>query len=296
MWHKNGDAPAGDGTASRRQRTEKNRRYAGKNSGKNAGKNPMPEKRDRESEAKKFLKTHPASHSTSLNRDVDRRAYEQNAPDAAGAVMPANSLSQQILVYHESEPAEAGNDWMYKLKEESMQFLADQKGVELQKLYRDSVYKKGIETLIDKIFGLLQRYTFEFNQIAAGTDLHVSGTISGDVTEVLRFNKMREAEETQTFFRARLSTRLYSLQLRGKDDCVEFYLLPANKAMALSKTESEYRPICRIQVRITEQGMMWRMENGVPAVESMEELCMWLFSNLINETKHATARQQRTDL
>src|SRR5271156_5955671 len=158
MWHNNGDAPAGDGSDSRRNRTEKNRRYAGKN--------PMPEKKDRESEAKKFLKTHPASHTAGLNREVDRRAYEQAAPDA-GVVMPANSLSQQILVYHESEPAEAGNDWMFKLKEESMQFLADQKGVELQKLYRDSVYKKGIETLIDKIFGLLQRYTFEFNQIAA---------------------------------------------------------------------------------------------------------------------------------
>ena len=260
-----------------------------------AGFNPMPQSpRDkRAEEAKKFLKTHPASMpGQGLNREVDRKSYENAVPEA-GAVLPHNALSQQILVYHESEPAESGNDWMYKLKEESMQFLADQKGVELHKLQRDSVYKRGIESLIDKVFGLLQRYTYEFNQIAAGTDLHVTGSISGEVTEVMRYNKAREAEETQTFFRARLSTRLFSLNLRGHDDTVEFFLVPANKAMALSKSESELKPLTSIQVRITDQGMMWRMEGGVPAVESLEELCMWLFSNLISETKHQTARLER---
>jgi len=285
MWHNNVGSSMGDKSQTRKGKP----RYAGLN--------PMPQSpRDkRAEEAKKFLKTHPASmpgNQQGHNRDIDKKAYENTVPEA-GAVLLHNALSQQILVYHESEPAESGNDWMYKLKEESMQFLADQKGVELHKLQRDSVYKKGIESLIDKVFGLLQRYTYEFNQIAAGTDLHVSGSIAGEVTEVLHYNKLREAEETQTFFRARLSTRLYSLNLRGKDDCVDFYLVPANKAMALSKSESEYKPLSRIQVRITDQGMMWRMDNGVPTVESLEELCMWLFSNLINETKHATALLER---
>ena len=53
------------------------------------------------------------------------------------------ALSRQILVYHESQPADAGNDWMYKLKEESMQYLAEKRGVQLQQVYRESVYKKG---------------------------------------------------------------------------------------------------------------------------------------------------------
>jgi hypothetical protein len=268
-----------------------------------AGRNPSPGKETRRDgkqkpqdgkETRKFLDTHPATipQQKALAKSVDRGMFELAGQSAMPAgTAQSGTLSQQILVYHESEPAAAGNDWMYKLKEESMQFLADQKGVQLQKLYRETVYKKGIETLIDKIYGLLQRYTFEFNQIAAGTDLHVSGTISGDVTEVTRFNKLREAEETETYFRARISTRVYSLVMRGKNECVEFYLLPVNKVMALSKMENEYRPLSRIQVRITEEGMMWRMENGVPNVDSLDELCMWLFSNLVNETKQVTARR-----
>ncbi len=285
MWHNGGGFKQRDDFEPRRDAAKS------PNSNKRSKRDP----KETAKVVRKFLDTHPSkAPQAALSKSVDRRAYENVA--AIDAAPLPNPLTQQILVYHESEPAEAGNDWMYKLKEESMQFLADQKGVELQNLYRESVYKKGIETLIDKIFGMLQRYTFEFNQIAAGTDLHVSGTISGEVTEVIRFNKMREAEETETYFRARISTRFYSLVMRGNAECVEFYLLPVNKIMALSKTENQYRPIARIQVRITEDGMMWRMEDGVPNVDSLDELCMWLFSNLINETKYSTLRRSQEAL
>ncbi len=291
MWQNSGGAKPEKGDKPRRAEN----RYAGINP--SPGKEPRRDgKKPQDSkDMRKFFDTHPATipQQKGLAKNVDRGMFEVAGQAAVPLTGTAQSgtLSQQILVYHESEPATAGNDWMYKLKEDSMQFLADQKGVQLQKLYRETVYKKGIETLIDKIYGLLQRYTFEFNQIAAGTDLHVSGTISGDVTEVTRFSKMREAEETETYFRARLSTRVYSLVMRGKNEFVEFYLLPVNKVMALSKMENEYKPLSRIQVRITEEGMMWRMENGVPNVDSLDELCMWLFGNLVNETKAATARR-----
>ena len=144
-----------------------------------------------------------------------------------------------------------------------------------------------MEQLIDKIYGLLQRYIFEFNQVAAGTELYVSGTISGDVTEVTKYNKMREAQETQTYFRARVSTHTHSLVMRGKDEFIEFYLIPVNKVMALSKSEGDYKPLARIQVKISELGMMWRMKGGQPPVESLDELSMWLFSTLIQVTKDA---------
>lgn len=238
-------------------------------------------------DTRKFLDNHPARQGA-MPRSVDRGSFENNAPDVSPDEREA-ALSRQILVYHESQNAETGNDWMYKLKEESMQFLAEKRGINLQQIYRESIYKKGIETLIDKIYGLLQRYQFEFNQVAGGTELHVSGTISGDVTEVVRFNKMREAEETKTYFRARLSTRTHSLVLRGKDDSIEFYLIPVNKVMALSKSEVDYKPLARIQVKISELGMMWRMAESTPAVDSLDELCMWLFSNLIQATKAAAA-------
>lgn len=246
-------------------------------------------------ETRKFLDNHPARQG-GLSRQVDRGGYEHGGYENNATVGDVTAeereaaLSRQILVYHESQNAETGNDWMYKLKEDSMQYLAEKRGIDLQQIYRESIYKKGVETLIDKIYGLLQRYQFEFNQVAGGTELHVSGTISGDVTEVTRVNKMREAQETKTYFRARLSTRSHSLVLRGKDDAIDFYLIPVNKVMALSKSEVDYKPLTRIQVKISELGMMWRMSDGNPAVDSLDELCMWLFSHLITATKEAASK------
>jgi len=253
--------------------------------GKDPGKDPKGHKDKKD--PRKFFDTHPARQPGQVRKEPG--APEKHIDEREVA------LSQQILVYHEKQGAlDAGMDWMYRLKEESMKFLAQQKGVHLQQLYRDSMYKKGIEQLIDKIYGILQRYMFEFNQVAAGTELHVAGTISGDVTEVTRYNKLREAQETETYFRARLSTRLYSLVMRGKDDRVDFYLLPVNKVMALSKLESEFPPLTSIQVKITEQGMMWRMAQGVPPIDSLDELCMWLFSNLVQATKDAAKEEEES--
>lgn len=199
------------------------------------------------------------------------------------------TLSQSIAFVQ--EPQETSSDWMNKLKEDSAQFLAEQRGVQLRQIYQESRYKQGIESLMDKIYGLMQRYSFEFNHVACGTDLHVSNTISGDVTEVTRYNRFREVEETRTYFRARFSTRLLSLVLRGKDDTVEFYIIPTNKVIALSKYENEYRPVAILEIRFTEQGMMWRMKDGTPKVDSLDELSMWLFVNLIQDTKQAATKE-----
>ncbi|HEY9777311.1 MAG TPA: hypothetical protein V6C81_26345 [Planktothrix sp.] len=259
--------------------------------GRSDNKNPNQNRKEEKDSGRKFIDNHPA-----------RQAAGQKSTgklEVAGGTGVSHSdreaaLNKQILVYHESQPADTGNDWMFKLKEDSMQFLAEQRGVQLHEIYRESIYKKGIETLIDKIFGSLQRFMFEFNQIAGGTDLQVTGTISGDVTEVTRYNQFREAEETKTYFRARLSTKYYSLTVRGADGCVEFYLVPTNLVIALSKTEKEFHPMAIMQVKITDAGMMWRMADGVPPCDSLDDLCMWLFSNLVQETK-AASRAERDE-
>jgi hypothetical protein len=253
MWENNGDPPS-------------KRQARGDNRG------------DTTSDPRRFLTNHPARQGT--------------RPDVATASLGNPSgwqvaLSEQILVNHEADTANTGDEWMAQLKADSMQFL-EEKQVPKETRSQESIYKKGIEILIDKIFSLLQRYMYEFNKVAAGTDLHVSGTISGDITEVVRFNQFREAEETQTYFRARFSTKHYSLVLRGKNDTIDFFLIPVARSMALSRGEKEYSPLATLQMRITEDGMMWRMVNSTPPVDDLEPLARWLFQQLVQETKAAT--------
>ncbi len=245
---------------------------------------------------RKFIDRHTASPQ-GLQRAIDRAAYGtgDKTVDGVNAVDWPAGNAEKVIVYQDAGTGGPGGntDWMSQLKQNSMQFLADQRGVNMQEIYKQSVYRTGIAILVDKIYGLLQRYTFEFNQVAAGTDLHVAGTISGDVTEVTRMNRMREVEETATYFRCRFSTRHFALTVRGSEDTVEAYILPVNQVMALSQSENQYTPLCVIQVKISEQGMMWRMRDGEPPIDTLDQLCMWLFTKLIEETKYVVDRMQK---
>ena len=251
---------------------------------------PRGDSQDEKKQNRKFIDrmSKPAAQARGLPKNADRSIYGHEAPEGVAGWQVAQS--EQVLVHHDSEYGEEeGSDWMASLKQNTMQALADQRGVQLQEIYKESVYKTGIAVLIDKIYGLLQRYTYDFNRVAGGTDLHVSGTISGDVTEVTRFNRMREAEETATYFRCRFTTRHFGLVVRGYEDTVEAYLIPANLVMALSQSEDKYPPLCVMQVKITEQGMMWRMKDSEPPVDTLEQLSMWLFTKLVEETKKCLA-------
>lgn len=257
--------------------------------GKNDGKQPPNRDRNAKQDVRKFIDgspSAPAQQAAMPNKSVDRSMFGAAASPAKGQGDWSAGMSEQILVYHESDQVSSGQDWMSQLKQESLQFLADQRGVHLQDIYRESIYKSGIAILVDKIYGLLQKYMYEFNQVAQGTDLFVTGSIAGDVTEVTRYNRFREAEETKTYFRARFSSKACSLVVRGAEETVECFLVPTSKVMALSRTENDYQPIAVVQVKITDSGMMWRMRESNPPVDTLDQLCMWLFSALVQETKN----------
>ena len=172
-----------------------------KNSGSSSNRKSSSSNRrrpDQDQEKRKFIEKNPVRTVAEVEREVDRSMFEVSE----GSMLDEQekALARQRLVYHESEPAGIDSEWMNRLKEDAMQHLAETRGVQLQHTYRESIYKKGMETLIDKVYSLLQRYTWEFNQVAAGTDLNVSGTISGDVTEVTQYNLLREALETEDLF------------------------------------------------------------------------------------------------
>ncbi len=200
-------------------------------------------------------------------------------------------LTPQILASSSLSEELRENSWLDDLKKDSADFLENQTGNRQKKARQDQINKQGIEVIIDRLFSCLQGFMYEFNKIAVGTDLHVSGTISGEVTEVTRYNKFREAEASESYFRARLSTRIYSLVIRGRDTKIDFFLLPVNRAMALSTIENEYPSLATIEIKIGKDGIMWRPVAIDPSCDSLETLCGWLFKQLVSETKNAVSGQ-----
>ncbi len=221
----------------------------------------------------------------------DNSTKKNKNNNANGADSWRMGLSPQILASNSLSEAMPEQSWLDDLKKDSVNFLENQVGSRHQRMQQDEINRQGIEVIIDRLFSCLQGFMYEFNKVAAGTDLHVSGTISGEVTEVTRYNKYREAEATASYFRARLSTRIFSLVIRGQGTKVDFFLLPVTQAMALSTIESEYPPLATIEIKVGNDGIMWRPIAVTVASNSLESLCESLFKQLVQETKLAVSNQ-----
>ena len=119
--------------------------------------------------------------------------------------------------------------------------------------------------------------------------MHVSGTISGEVTEITRVNKFREAEVTETYFRARLSTRIFSLiHKRQRKQNRYFSSCLLLDAMALSTIENEYTPLATIEIKVRDDGIVMAPNDMLTQIiTSLETLCGWAFKQLVEETRAA---------
>lgn len=85
--------------------------------------------RDEKRPNRKFFERMPTP-AQGLPKNADRSIYGHGGDNsAAGQQNPEWVQSEQVLVYHREEDQPGGEDWMSQLKQNSMQFLADQRGV-----------------------------------------------------------------------------------------------------------------------------------------------------------------------
>jgi hypothetical protein len=63
--------------------------------------------------------------------------------------------------------------------------------------------------------------------------------------------------------------------------------------MALSKLEKEYKPLARIEIKVNDEGIIWRLVSSEAGFDTLEDLCAWLFQNLIDRTRQAMINRTR---
>ncbi|MBI4533415.1 MAG: hypothetical protein HY711_05655 [Candidatus Melainabacteria bacterium] len=216
-----------------------------------------------------------------------RTADKVNQHSESSPRLHCNSaLSEQILVsYKVGSASKKHSSFMDQLTDEAMGFLADQRGLQLQTVRKESAYNEAIVWLVDKLFDLLQAYSFQFNHRVGWNDFFVTCTKPQFVTEVLRYNKFREPIDTITHFRARLSTRFMSLVIRGYKTTIEFILLPVDKVIGLSQAETAYQPAHRLEASLNDGSVDWTIDGEPLTEERLELFAMGLFAILIDSTK-----------
>jgi len=197
------------------------------------------------------------------------------------------ALSEAILNNYKAHAQNIREDILEQITNESLAFL--QKQSVRENYYRavNAVMEDSMRSVVDEVFDTLEPYMTKMNIALAGTSLTVSFTQPSAVTEALSYDRSRQPLNTVTSYRARISTSRFSIVIKGKDAAVDFYFLPVEKVMGLTRIESEHKPIMSFTGTPNCGLIDWEVEGKPLTSERLERYCLLLFDFLIKETRAA---------
>ncbi len=99
--------------------------------------------------------------------------------------------------------------------------------------------KEAMIKVVDRMFDNFQNTAYEFNQVTGGTNLELSWIRPHFVQEEVS-NWHDSTKVTYDVFVGRISTRYWTLAVRGTATAVDTYILPSEKLLGFSTTPSNY--------------------------------------------------------
>lgn len=99
--------------------------------------------------------------------------------------------------------------------------------------------KEAMVKVVDKMFDNFQNTAYEFNQVTAGTNLELSW-IRPHFTQEELSNWHDTTKVTIEVLAGRISTRYWTLAVRGTSTAIETYILPSDKLLGFSTSPSSY--------------------------------------------------------
>lgn len=226
-----------------------------------------------------------------FNRTVDKASYSNEAPDQTA------QIHEQILVMYKTSPTKSGRNrssFLEKMAGESLDFIQEQKTRLLKTRQDEELCHNSMAALTEHMFEILKSYAYELNNALGYGPLHVAATNPQTVTEVVKYNSLRQAEETITYYRARLSTPSYSLVLRGDKKGIQAFIMPVERTLGLSKQECHFLPVLRLATKLIGDSVAWETDENKSLTPSMVEvICMNLFQRLIEETKTQVLKEEQ---
>jgi hypothetical protein len=197
------------------------------------------------------------------------------------------ALSEAILNNYKAHAQNMREDILEHITNESLAFLQKQAVKANYHRAVNAVMEDSMRSVVDEVFGTLEPYMTKKNIALAGTSLTVSFTQPGAVTEALSYDRSRQPLSTVTTYRARISTSRFSIVIKGKDSAVDFYFLPVEKVMGLTRIVSEHNPIMSFTGEPNCGLIDWQVEGKPLTSERLERYCLLLFDFLIKETRTA---------
>ncbi|MBX9951274.1 MAG: hypothetical protein K2Y39_19050 [Candidatus Obscuribacterales bacterium] len=225
-----------------------------------------------------------------LSRQRDRQVYK----DLRGSNLELqNTHSKRILNSFNSMTIEHDHAALLEdLANEALLFIEEEQKQAKQKEKEESLKNNAIHAYIGKIVGTLSPYAGLVNTAVGHTELYTVLTGPEIIAEHIKLPGAHDSFEVKKDYRARFSTRTWSLLFRGIDGRIDIFLLPVDKVMRLTKVESFYKPVARIFAEVQGSKVVWTLDGEEKSAEQRMTFILKQFHQLLERTKSQMFRDR----
>lgn len=212
-------------------------------------------------------------------------------PDQEQSKQPPLSraaVGEQFLEAFIERTSADASGFLDRLTQQTQEAMGQRTTMQVPFNVRDGFLEQSMSKWMDKLFNFFENYKLKFNQGAISEDLRVSCQRPEASREVISYNAYREPDKTALLYRGSLSTQKWTVLIRGTKEKIDVYLVPAERALTITRTQEVYSPIMTL-VSVWEKGHVSWSKNQQPVAEAqLDEIAQSIFAELV---KYATGRQ-----
>lgn len=218
-----------------------------------------------------------------LSRQRDRQIYK----DLRGSNFELqNAHSKGVLNSFNSMTIEHDHAALLEdLANEALIFIEEEHKHAKQREREELLKSNAIHAYIGKIVGMLSPYAGLVNTAVGHTELYTVLTGPEIIVENIKLPGAHDSYEIKKDYRARFSTRTWSLLLRGIDGRIDIFLMPVDKVMRLTKVETFFKPVARIFAEVNGSKVVWTMDGQETSAEERMSFILKQFHQLLERTK-----------
>jgi hypothetical protein len=218
-----------------------------------------------------------------LSRQRDRKIFQ----DLRGANFELqNSHHKKVLNSFNSTTIEHDHAALLEdLANETLLFLEEEQKHASKRAKEEMLKGNAIHAYIGKIVETLSPYAGLVNTAVGHTELYTVLTGPEIIVEQIKLPGAHDSFEYRKDYRARFSTRTWSLLFRGVEGRLDIFLLPVDKVMRLTKVESFYKPVARIFAEVQGNKVVWTLDGEEKDASERMSFILNLFHQLLERTK-----------
>ncbi|MBS1953028.1 MAG: hypothetical protein JST89_02520 [Cyanobacteria bacterium SZAS-4] len=233
--------------------------------------------------AKKAGSTKYKMQAAQLAQEAAKIAAEQEAQAKAQKEAAARGESQsedtvrglwksRVLASYKSKGSKDSNTLLAKISD-------GKAALEVGDRHKSANVQEVMINTVDKMFDVFQNCAYEFNKVAAGTELEINWIrpfLSKEVTA-----NWQQQENANLIFSGRVSTRRWTMVVKGTTEEVIVFILPADKLIGFALSHNNFKPYFSMIPVSDKLDVHWQIEEHIMPPELFPSIYKELFDGLI---------------